>query len=196
MMQMSLFIRDSLVFEARRRRLEELLRSESGLPEQIFRKDFVWFAFEEFDWAMSADFWPEAQRLARGSNDSSVLMAVLDPSPSDYYKKEFGVYNWAELSIGLSSDDYWSLLNHHPKSSPADSVIANSEKIVWFPESGKWAVWGERSYGVCVLGARAKLSLDSWHDVEWALQNYLPNCFREQVVPSDFARTLRLNYGA
>jgi hypothetical protein len=87
------------------------------------------------------------------------------------------------------------VLSVHPESSPADSFLANSEKVVWLPHSAMWAIWGKRSYGVCVLAVRNCMQISSWHSVDWALRNCLPNNFKDHVVPDDFAARLRCNFG-
>lgn len=191
------FIQDAQRFNESRKDIEKSFLTDRSLPDQVFYSDFKWFAFEEFDWAMSGtDFWAAIQRLAQASGDTSLLMAVLDPEPESYFKKEFGYYNWANIPISASRDDYWELLNAHPESSPADSFLANSEKVVWLPHSAKWAIWGERSYGVCVLAVCERMQIGSWHDVDWALKTCLPYSFKNRVVPAEFAASLRLNFGA
>lgn len=188
-------IKDAAAFKTNMTELKRLFHVNASLPEQVFASGFNRFAFEEFDWAMSDSFWPAIQELAASSQDSSLLMAVLDPDPEGYYMKEFGYYNWARVPVAVSSEDYWALLEEYPDASPADSFLVNSEKIIWLPQSANWAVWGQRSYGVCVLGCREHLPVDSWHTVEWAL-DYMANCFQNRIVPSDFAAKLRLNFGA
>ncbi len=191
----ALFIRDDEGFEKNKKQVEETMATKEGLPNQIFGRDFSWFAFEEFDWAMSDEFWTALQEMACVSGDSSVLMAVLDPDPKSYFKNEFGYYNWAEIPVSSSKDDYWNVLNAHPESSLADSILFNSEKVVWLPRSGKWAVWGERSYGVCVLGSYEHVENGPWRDVEWALANCFANNFTSRIVPAEFATLLRRNFG-
>ncbi|WP_077732634.1 MULTISPECIES: hypothetical protein [unclassified Methylocaldum] len=192
----STFIADDQTFAAYKAEVEKCCRIEARLPEQVFREGFSRFAFEEFDWAMSATFWPAIQALCRSCGDVSLLVAVLDPDPTDYYKNEFGFFNWAVLPVSASADEYWNLLNQYPDESPADSLLANSEKVVWLAQSGKWAVWGERSLEVCILGCRESVQHGLGHDVEWALKTAMPNCFRERVVPPEYAERLRQNYGA
>jgi hypothetical protein len=190
------FISDERLFASSKANVEKCFRLKEQLPSQVFQEGFIRFEFEEFDWAMSSEFWLSIQDLSRFSGDESCLVAVLDPHPSDYYKKEFGFFNWANLPVSASPDEYWSLLNQHPDGSPADSLLANSEKIVWLPQSGKWAVWGVRSSEVCILGWREAAAPVVWHDVDWALKTAVPNCFRDRVVPQDFAERLRKNYAA
>lgn len=196
MTRMNNFVSDHQHFAAYKLQVEGCFQTEASLPTKVFRDEFSRFRFEEFDWAMSSEFWPAMQALCRSSGDTTLLLAVLDPDPLNYYVKEFGYFNWAKLPISASSEEYWELLNQHPEQSPADSLLVNSEKIIWLPPSGEWAIWGERSFEVCVLGCREPNQGDSWHDVDWALETAIPNAFRNKVVPLDFAEKLRRNYGA
>jgi hypothetical protein len=193
------FLRDARTFEERSKQLRNVVLVDRCLPEQVFHDQFHRFAFEEFDWAMSSEFWLCLQELAQVSCDTLVLMAVLDPDPKDYFLREFGYINWADIRTSMSASDYWNLLNAHPKDSPADSVLANSEKVVWLPHSGKWVVWGERSRGVCVLAARNRgllegISCGSWRNADKALNGFLANSFKDRVVPSGFAETFLFNF--
>jgi len=188
------FIQDTERFAKWKTQVEDCFHIERSLPEQVFAANMTHFRFEEFDWVMSSNFWPQVQNLCERFGDSSLLIAVLDPDPLKYYKNEFGHVNWAEISACASSEDYWDMLNHFPKGCPADSLIANSEKIVWLPPSGMWAVWGERSYEVSVLGSQITKISHLWNDVEWALKTALPYAFVDGVVPADFAEQLRHNF--
>lgn len=189
------FLDDFERFAIRKRDVEACFCIGKSLPERVFNESLSYFRFEEFDWAMSAEFWPSVQTLCQSSGDASILIAVLEPDPLNYYKKEFGYFNWAELPIVASSEDYWALLNHCPDESPADSLLANSEKVVWLPPSKKWAIWGERSFEVCVLGGQEPTTLDLWNDIEWALETGMPNAFAHRILPVGFGEQLRQNYG-
>jgi hypothetical protein len=189
------FLDDLDTFNKQKRNVEACCCIGKSLPERVFNESLSCFRFEEFDWAMSAEFWPSVQRLCQRSGDASILIAVLEPDPLNYYRKEFGYFNWAELPIVASSDDYWTLIKHSPDESPADSLLANSEKVVWLPPSKKWAIWGERRFEVCVLGSQGPTALDSWNNLEWALETGMPNAFAHRILPAGFEEQLRQNYG-
>ena len=174
----NLFITDTAEFEARRLGVEKVFHCNATLPDQVFREEFKFFGFESFDLAMADDFSPVIQELAETSGDDSVLMAVLDPDPSSYYKKEFGYYNWAEVPVSISGDAYLDLLNEHPEGSPADSLHVNSYTVIGVPKSAKWAVWGNRSYETCVVGFRDDIPMGSLHGIRWALDIYLTYAFK------------------
>ena len=190
------FISDSQLFAKCKAELERICRTERQLPEQVFEDRFNCFVYEEFDWAMSEDFWATLQVLARESGDESLLISILDPDPVDYYKKEFRYYNWALISAASTADEYWTLLNDCPEESPADSMLANSERIVWAARSGAWVVWGERSLGICILACLdGKLAKSvSWHDLDWVLRDILPDLFRGGEIPTGFTNQIRGNY--
>lgn len=194
MVPIEYFISNTRMFADCKDRIERCCRTKANLPMQVFQEGVTFFGFEEFDWTMSSEFWTTVQSLCIGSGDESCLIAVLDPHPIDYFHKEFGYFNWAVLPVSASSEKYWDLLNRHPVESPADSIVSNSEKVIWLPASGKWAIWGERSFGMCVLGCHESVERCAWHDVDWALKYALPNCFRGRTVPQEFADCLRLNY--
>jgi hypothetical protein len=165
------------------------------LPNQVFQHFFNRFMFEEFDWAMSADFWNTLLQLATESLDSYILMAVIEPNPVDYFYNEFGYYSWFKLPVNISTDDYWDILSLEPEGSPADALLFNSDVVVWVPPSKKWAIWGERSHGICILAtSNDQFQLASWRSVDEALKEIVPLHYANQKVPRDFAESLRINY--
>jgi hypothetical protein len=160
------FLSRETEFESWRNLVAGVLNDETRLPESPFTKRFSRYSFEEFDWMLSADCWPVLVNLAKASGDTNILVAVLEPDPVRYFKTEFGVYNWAVLPMNVEKDAYWTFLNLAPGESPADSVLANSETVLWMPPSQKWVIWGERSSGLCVLAS--EINTVVWKDIEWA----------------------------
>ncbi|MGE0008773.1 MAG: hypothetical protein AB7S92_24735 [Parvibaculaceae bacterium] len=189
-----LFIRDPRTFEEAHNAAAEVFALDLRLPEQVFRSSYTWFAFDEFLWTLSADFWSTIQELSAKSGDTSLTMAVLDPDPRRHSIKELGHYNWADMSVQISNDDYWDLLNEHPLDNSADCLLFNSETVAWFPRSAEWAIWGERVYGICVLGCRKSTTVNEWRDLTWALADGLPNNFGDLRLLRDFQNNLKKNY--
>ncbi|MEW6978431.1 hypothetical protein QQS15_04965 [Bacillus pumilus] len=72
------------------------------LPQQVFRKNFDCFLFQEFDWALSDDILTSIKQLSNLTKDREFLTAVLQPDPVEYYMKEFGYYNWLS-----TTEDYF-----------------------------------------------------------------------------------------
>lgn len=188
-------------FEESFRLVTAAFNPNKRLPEQIFDHLFTNFFFEEFDWAMSADFWKTIQHLAIVSQDSFILTGVLEPNPIEYFYQEFGYYNWFKLPVNISCDDYWDVLQLEPEDSPADAILYNSDIVVWVSATMKWAVWGERNLGVCVLALKDNSTIKKehppigkWKSVNEALINLFPISFYGKQVPIDFSELLRRNY--
>ncbi|WP_160035375.1 hypothetical protein [Paenibacillus sp. An7] len=148
----------------------------------------------DFDHAMSRHFWSELEELIGFFGDSFAIIAVLDPHPVDYYYNEFSQYNWCVLQKGTTADEYWSILEQGPEESPADSILINSEVIVWISSKMKWAIWGERSYGICVLGLNdgdiSGYESESWFTMDQAISELLPLNFRNCTVPEEITSML------
>ena len=168
------------------------------IPQQVFRNIFSNFLFEEFDWAMTPEFWNTIQQLSRASNDNHVIIATLDPDPQNYFYKEFAFYNWFKLPTTLSDINYYSILKEGPKESPVDALLYNTEVVIWCAPSMKWAIWGERSYGICILGfskdSNVIVPQGMWRSAHEALDDLIEANFKDQKIPKDFSDALILNY--
>ena len=154
-------------FEQQRNGLQSIIDTRRRLPEVPFLQRWMVRGFDEFDWVMGANFWPVAQELGRTAGDSEILIAVLDPDPVDYHKSTFGYYNWGALPIELSASSYWDFLKAAPASSPADSILLNSQVVALWAPSLKWAIWGERDSGLCVLASIPAMTPPSWKGMDW-----------------------------
>lgn len=191
------FITDRKQFEQASSMVEKAFHHTRRLPDQVFKMPVRNRSVCEFDRALSDSFWIELTRLADAAGDSYILMAVLDPNPIEYFFKEFDQYNWCILSRGATAEDYWKMLEQGPKGSPVDAILFNSEVVIWLSPSLKWAIWGERSYGICLLGFDDETSgptSDLWCSIETAITNILPLNFNNQNVPDDIARSLLKNF--
>lgn len=140
------------------------------------------------------------KQLAIETNEQFVLIAVLEPNPYEYYFNEFGYFNWVKIPTDVLDDFYFEVLEHSPAESIADSILYNSQKIVWTVPSAKWAIWGDRDYGVCILGCKVgcDLKIDQirhdWKSVENALESWIILSFKEQNIPKEFQMKMILNY--
>jgi hypothetical protein len=130
-----------------------------------------------------------------------VLVAVLDPDPINYFYHWFGYYNWVKLPVSITGREYFEILDSGPEDSLADAMLINSETVIWMPMSKKWAIWGERSYGVCILAFaddKTKIALESiiktWKPVDIALKDFVDINFKDYKAPKEFADPLLKNY--
>lgn len=198
----TLFVREKKEFDELKELVSDMLFSDDNLPQQVFREQFSHYLFEEFDWAMSDEFWDTIQKLAEQAKDDFILTAVLNPHPVNYYYKEFGYFNWTKLPINLSADDYFNVLELGPNESPADAILFNSDTVVWLSPSGKWAIWGERAYGICVLALKeptntinSSLFLKTWRSIDnEAVMNWVGLNFKGRKVPKEVTDALYMNY--
>jgi hypothetical protein len=132
--------------------LNKIFQVKKRLPEQVFKSPFLGFVCGDFDNCMSVDFWDLLlQPLGKKLNDSHILTAVLDPDPKNYFYHNFGYYNMLNLPINMTGAEYLNNLVIGPAENEADAILYNSEVVVWVPNGGRWAIWGERSYEVCIL---------------------------------------------
>ena len=180
--------------------IENVNKSTSDLPERVFCEGYNKFFFEEFDWTMTEEFSVRLKQLLVETNEPYLLIAVLEPNPSEYYFNEFGYYNWVKIPYNILDGFYYEAIEHSPEGSIADSILFNSKKIVWTVPSGKWAIWGDRNYGVCILGCTedcqiiSEQSFESWKTVEEALNSWMKLSFRAQNVPIEFKLKMISNY--
>jgi hypothetical protein len=194
---LSTFIKDTNDFEEASRLVSNVCYDEERLPNQVFKVPFQNTVVLDFDHAMSYHFWDELEQFTDIFGDSYVIMAVLDPHPVNYYYNEFSQYNWCMLKKGTTADEYWNTLKQSPINSPADSILSNSEVVVWLPSSMKWALWGERSYGICVLGFSDDIDDykgESWFTMDKAITDLVSLNFRNYTVPEEISSKLMKFY--
>ncbi|WP_135555444.1 hypothetical protein [Paenibacillus cymbidii] len=194
------FIKDKKQFEEALQLVTKMFNYEQRLPNQVYKVPFEKTVVLDFDHAMSRDFWNELEGLIDLSGDPFAIMAVLDPHPVDYYYNEFSQYNWCILQEGTTADEYWNMLEQAPEESPADAISINSEVIVWLPSSMKWAIWGERSYGICVLGFDdgdiGDYECESWFTMDQAITDLVSLNFKNYSVPEEIIFKLINHYSS
>ena len=169
---------------------------DERLPNPVFKVSFKNTVAFDFDYAMSYRFWGELEKLTDIFGDSSVIMAVLDPDPVNYYYSEFSQYNWCVFQKDTTADEYWSAINQGPEGSPADAILSNSEAVVWLSSSLNWAIWGERSYGICILGFNdemSKYNSDSWFSIDKAITDLVSLNFTNGI-PEEVTNKLMKHY--
>lgn len=195
-------MQEKKAFDSAWKLINNSFNTQEGFPKQVFNTKYSNFLFEEFDWAMTPEFWESAIKpLSIISQDTHVLVAVLDPDPVKYFYHTFCCYNFIKFPTNISGNDYWHSLKIGPKDSRADAMLFNSETVVWLPMSTKWAIWGERSYGTCVLAFEndnTKFSSDNitktWKSAAFALDCFASINFKNHIVPKEFFDSIMKNY--
>ncbi|MDQ0161186.1 hypothetical protein [Aeribacillus alveayuensis] len=195
------FIHDTSEFIELKNNVNNNFKVKNSLPNKVFQEKYNYFLFEEFDWTMTDDFWKVIQKISVVTNDDYVITGVIDPDPEEFFYNEYNYYNWAKLPLNLTSEQYLSVLDLGPQKNPYDSIQYISETVFWLSSSNKWAIWGDRSYGVCVLGIQdiniiEKLLpiLKTWRSIDESVLNWIKINFDNYVIPNDFIDTLTENY--
>ncbi len=196
----NLFIYDVDEYKKYINLINNVFKTSVDLPENIFRDCYNNFLFEEFDWTMTEEFSEKLKQLTKETNDPFVLTAVIEPDPFDYYLNEFGYFNWFKIPTDELGKYYLEALMHYPEESVADSILYNSQKIVWIVPSAKWAIWGDRSYEICIFGCQVGYqiknahTLKTWETVENALEFWIKLSFKDQIISKDFRQQMIYNY--
>lgn len=180
----SFYIKDDNLFSGLFSDLKSLMNLDVRLPSNPFNPSFEICGFEDFDLVFSG-FWSTFQEFASFSGDSEIIVAVIDPDPVKYYKKNFGYYNWAILPTALTEREYGDFLISHPKGAEVDAILYYSETIIFTVPSQRWIVWCDRSSETCVLAARAGFDLEFWNDIDWVSDRF------ESESWNAFARSIK-----
>ncbi|WP_024427911.1 hypothetical protein [Bacillus safensis] len=197
-----LFVRSEKEFRFYQNLVDLVFDQNKRLPQQVFRKNFDCFLFQEFEWALSDDILPTIKDLLNSTSDREFLTAVLKPDPVDYYFKEFGYYNWLKASVNISGEDYVNALWTHPKGSIADNIITNSNIVVWLSRSLQWAILADRDLEICIIGMVSKKDCPQniflekgWKPLDHSvLANWLELLLKDQKTYNEYFSQFLSNY--
>ena len=189
-----LFVRSEKEYRFYQDLVDHVFDQNKRLPQQVFRKNFDCFLFQEFEWALSDDILPTIKDLLNSTSDREFLTAVLKPDPVDYYLKEFGYYNWLKASVSISGEDYVNALWTNPKGSIADNIITNSNIVVLLSCSLQWAIWADRDMEICIIGMVSKkdcpqniLLEEGWKPLDHpVLANWLELLFNQEKLSNGY----------
>lgn len=199
-----LFIRSEKEFKFYQNLVDHVFETNKELPQQVFRKTFDCFLFQEFDWALSDDILPTIKELSTVTQDREFLTAVLQPDPTDYYLKEFGYYHWLKASVDISGEDYVNALWMHPKGAIADNIITNSNIVVWLAHSLQWAIWADRDMEICIIGmvstkdsVKNRLLKEGWKPMDHpVLANWFEGLLKDQKTFNDYDTQMLSHYAS
>lgn len=182
-----------------REKIGSVCHVASRVPQSVFTAKYKRYIFAEFNEAIGAEMWHAAKELCESARE--VTVAVLDPDPELYFLHHFGHYGAFRIAVTETEDTYWNLIAYAPPESPADSLLFNSNVIVWVPDSGEWVAWGQHDHEICVFGFPDNIrSVETmptrltWYSSEAALQILIRKTFRQKSVPTSFAEEFRRNY--
>jgi hypothetical protein len=121
------------------------------LPEQVFSDGTGKFLFIEFARAFSTGAWRLFATMASIYGDRMVLCRSVEPDANNYYERNFGTAAEFSFPVEGAADAYVEKLHCWPQSSIADALAYRAEIVWWTGDSGRWACWGGRASGLCVL---------------------------------------------
>src|SRR5690606_8599076 len=113
-----------------------------SLPEQVFVRPKE-ILFNHFYFMLDEESWSQLQYLAQKNNDQNIYVADVA-----ILKKK----NWSQndyiitLPININKEDYIEILDKN-------SIIVESEQIVWFSESTSWGIWAQRAWDLCLVNS-------------------------------------------
>jgi hypothetical protein len=196
-----LIIHNSKEFKEIQKNFAQVFNISQVFPYQVFNDNFGKFSCYEFDRALFSDFWPALQKLAQASHDNFIFMAMISPDPVTYMYKNFGYYNWFKLPLTITAKEYGEVVHAGPSQDPLENIVYISEIVAWVPLSCKWAIWGQRSDGICILGFADENSVipntflpGLWRPIDEALEGLVSLTFPNQQIPQDVADTFIENY--
>lgn|GEM_PF-776850 len=134
---------------------------ESRLPAWPFTAPTGYVSACEYDDAIEGPFGPVLRSLADTYGDRQVSLVVLDPSPQ-YYRDNYGSYPAFSIAVERLVS-YWDVVAYEPGDDPTGAVIFTANTVAIVGDSGKWAVWEERWWGIALL-------LTSFKDGPWTGQ--------------------------
>lgn len=204
MITTELFISDLARYDFIRRELRTTFNLDSSLPKQVFNCRYSRYVCEEFDWAMTGGFWEMLKMLSEVNGDSSIFLSVLNPDPITYYYTHFNTTNWVQFPVEFTEKMYCEALKCHPMDSIPDAIAYNSYTVAWIGTSKRWAVWGDRNFGICILAFRDDAvitkelcqMIKSWMSIEEASLSLLQPYLRGNLKMGKQVLRLVRNYGA
>jgi hypothetical protein len=196
-----MFLKEEKEFQNFFQVIKEMFKYDRRLPKQIFKSPLDYFLICDLDKAIGGQFHNELKNLVSVSKDDYIIMGILDPDPVTFYCKEFGFYNWLRIPANMSEDYYWNMLNFEPNGRPVDCILCNSNTIVWASPSKQWAIWGERQYGIAILGFNKDSELkqqiqenDTWGKMDEDFATLISYNFKEFKLPNEIKDSFFLHY--
>lgn len=185
--------------EGRAARIFDLTAS---LPGYVFRSKLRSVTFIDFDWMFTADIWEVLHELLSYHGDSALRVMSIIPHWSSYNETGWTAFPIAEIPASSTPEQYIHALRIPFRAGRIDSLDTVAERIAWFGLGGGWGVYGERSLATAIVGSNMSESpvrfpekFAATQSAIEALDVRLSMSFKGGVVPAEFVRQFRENYG-
>jgi hypothetical protein len=187
-------------FPNAKQRVETVFEFERRLPEQIFTRLYRFNLMCQFDIAMG-ELLDVLREVRSPLGNETVLLSVLDPDPIKYFYKHYHKINAFYFKANITEDEYYDVRWRNPENQ-ADAIQFNTEIETYIPNSLSWAMWGERSSEIAVIGLDDPMlaitliaNKGYWMDAETASNEFARVPLTDHKVTEDFRRALIANYG-
>ncbi|HEX8170567.1 MAG TPA: hypothetical protein VF824_08505 [Thermoanaerobaculia bacterium] len=189
-------------FENELQKIDRSIDRRAALPDQVFVTRPVAFHVVDFDQFWSEEFFGDAQRLTRRAGDDSFTFAVLRPDPDSYYHAHFGKFPMLRFSDADPAHRYIEELHRDPGGSPADAIAFNSEVVLLYPPSRRWAMYGDRNLEIAVVAVMDEEIEAGIRQTTHSLRLFTPteaatellSAVYRGAVPEEVKRSLVRNY--
>ena len=131
--------------------VENILNRSKTLPDKVFKESFNFFLFITFDELFMPEFFLKHLKYYLSyTGEDTFWVTTIDPDPRLYFGYHFDFWGAVKFSTLDTENEYLSALNNYPQDSPADALAHNSNLLMFFSPTNKWAVYGDRNAGIAV----------------------------------------------
>lgn len=130
--------------------VEKILDRTKVLPENVFRQTFRFFLFITFDDLLLPFFFNHVKQYLLDVEENSFWLTAIDPDAKLYFGAHFDFFGTIEFFNSDTEDDYIAALNYDPGDSPADALTHNSNILMVFSPTEKWAIYGDRDADIAI----------------------------------------------
>ncbi len=141
---------DSAEFESISATVISLVDPSVRLPTLPFRAPGGRVAVGEFTRLLGVDFVPVFQALADSHGDTSIAVAVIEPTVS-YFNEGFGFFPAFTVATHELDDGYWDGLRFSPSHDPTGEIGESADVLAIAGSSQEWAIWGQRSWDLALV---------------------------------------------
>ncbi|WP_261511632.1 hypothetical protein [Chryseobacterium paludis] len=146
------FVSDKKEFEDYKLRYSELFNSDKEFCDNNFHENFKYFLGFEFDYIFHKSFFEKLKKYVSHIEGSSVVFYTLEPSPEEYFYKNFKKYNVLNIDLLSTDEELTKIMMENPSDSGGISMAMGSDDIAIFSKSKEWAIIGSRDWEIAIVG--------------------------------------------
>lgn len=140
----------------------EAVSVTSRLPTWPFSRSFGRVGICQYDRVLGSSFALVIHSLVALHDDEVVTIVVLEPSAS-YYETQYSHFPGFRIARESLPEHYWSGLSIEPQEDPTGAIAYTANVVAIVGSSRRWAVWGERDWGLALV--LAETHRETWRHV-------------------------------